>query len=98
MYAQPRRGRCGGSVARRGQAEILGRQCFNAFLRNKTPAGGGSGGRIMMTGNREEECRQSIAARLGGGVRGCESRHGQSFRGHPAEPGRGAIPVLRCYL
>jgi len=30
---------------------------------SKTPAGGGSGGRMIMTGNWEEECRQSIATR-----------------------------------
>lgn len=30
---------------------------------SKTPAGGGSGGRMIVTGNWEEECRQSIAAR-----------------------------------
>lgn len=61
---------------------------------NKTPAGGGSGGRIILTGNWEEECCQSIAARLGGGVRGCESRHEQSIRGLPENRAGAPSPSL----
>ncbi|MGM4879814.1 hypothetical protein [Rhizobium leguminosarum] len=34
-----------------------------SFGSTKTPAGGGSGGRVMVTDNWEEECCQSIATR-----------------------------------